>query len=428
MERPMQHSAELVEVIRRIRNRWRLRLAARGAVIVFVGTVLALLVSARGLETLRFSAPSIVGFRLLALAVFGALVYYGIKPLRRMVTDTQVALYLEEHNPSLEAAILSAVETSSSGPDASHSPRLAEKLVEQAIEQSRAVEHGMAIDRGRLRRHVASFAAFAAVAALLITLGPAYLRHGLSALLIFTSSPRAASPYSIVVTPGNKSVPRGGDQAVQAKLLGFASKDATLMLRSGSGGEFERLPLVATADPASFEGMMFHLDKATEYYVESNGVKSPVYNLSVVDLPTVAQLELEYHFPSYTNLPPRKDDNGGDVAALRGTNVQLKVTPTMKTSGGQILFRDGGAAPLTVQADGTLAGNFTLKDPGFYRIELTGPKGEKVDASPQYTIDVLERSASHRGVQQARTGYRREPGRGSVHRGQGARRLRGQGA
>src|SRR6516162_5680426 len=106
------HSVELVEVIRRIRNRWRLRLAARGAVIVFVGTVLALLVSARGLETLRFSAPSIVGFRLLALAVFGALVYYGIKPLRRMVTDTQVALYLEEHNPSLEAAILSAVETS----------------------------------------------------------------------------------------------------------------------------------------------------------------------------------------------------------------------------------------------------------------------------------------------------------------------------
>src|SRR6185436_4375155 len=139
-----------------------------------------------------------------------------------------------------------------------------------------------------------------------------------------------------------------------------------------------------------FEGMMFHLDKPTEYYVESNGVKSPVYNLTVVDLPTVAQLELEYHFPSYTNLPPRKDDNGGDVAALRGTNVQLKVTPTMKTSGGQIVFRDGGAEPLTVQADGTLAGNFTLKEPGFYRIELNGPKGEKVDASPQYTIDVLD--------------------------------------
>src|SRR5205085_8947823 len=27
---------------------------------------------------------------------------------------------------------------------------------------------------------------------------------------------------------------------------------------------------------------------------------------------------------------------------------------------------------------------------GFYRIELIGPHGEKVDASPQYTIDVLD--------------------------------------
>src|SRR6185295_12984316 len=85
------------------------------------------------------------------------------------------------------------------------------------------------------------------------------------------------------------------------------------------------------------------------------------------------------------------------------TNVQLKVTPTMKTSGGQIVFRDGGAAPLTVQADGTLAGNFTLKDPGFYKIELTGPKGEKVDASPQYTIDSLN--------DQPPTGAFNKPGR-----------------
>ena len=42
-----------------------------------------------------------------------------------------------------------------------------------------------------------------------------------------------------------------------------------------------------------------------------------------------------------------------------------------------------------MQADGTLAGNFTVDEQGFYRIELDGPQGEKVNASPQYTIDVL---------------------------------------
>jgi hypothetical protein len=45
---------------------------------------------------------------------------------------------------------------------------------------------------------------------------------------------------------------------------------------------------------------------------------------------------------------------------------------------------------LTKQADGTLTGKFTVKDEGLYRIQLTGPHGEQVDASPKYTIDVLK--------------------------------------
>src|SRR3954467_2785491 len=89
--------AELVDVIRRVRNRWRLKLALRGAVIVVAGTLVALLASASSLEALRFSPAAIIAFRILALAVFSALVVLGVVlPLRRQVNDSQVALYLEE--------------------------------------------------------------------------------------------------------------------------------------------------------------------------------------------------------------------------------------------------------------------------------------------------------------------------------------------
>src|SRR5207245_1429004 len=108
---------------------------------------------------------------------------------------------------------------------------------------------------------------------------------------------------------------------------------------------------------------------------------------TVVDLPTVRQLDLEYRFPAYTGLAPRKAE-GGDVAAIRGTEVVLHVVPTMTAPDGRILLSDGGAMPLTRQADGSLTGSFKITKQGFYRIELTGPHGEKVEASPQYTIDV----------------------------------------
>ena len=84
-------------------------------------------------------------------------------------------------------------------------------------------------DRGRHRRSSApacggsltTLGGVAAAAALLITFGPAFLRSGMSALLIISRSAEAASPYKIDVTPGNTKIPRGADQTVKAKLLGL---------------------------------------------------------------------------------------------------------------------------------------------------------------------------------------------------------------
>src|SRR5439155_21964544 len=61
-----------------------------------------------------------------------------------------------------------------------------------------------------------------------------------------------------------------------------------------------------------------------------------------------------------------------------------------KTPSGSIIFKEGSPAPLQVQGDGSLTGSFKIERPGFYRIELIGPHAEKVEASPQYTIDVLD--------------------------------------
>src|SRR6476469_1442119 len=385
----MDHRSELVDVIRRVRNRWRLKLALRGAVVVVAGTVLALLLSASGLESFRFSAPAIITFRIVTVAVFVGLLLYGLVwPMRRRVSDAPVAMYLEECDPTLEAAIISAVEATANGGSEKHSPKLVEKLVEQAIDRCNIIEANRGVERTALQRHAAALAALAAIVALALAFGPAYLRHGMSALLTFQSA-AASTPYKIDVQPGNAKVPRGADQAVRARLLGFTSSDVAVMMRNTANAAFERVPLIAGKDPGQFEGMLFHLEKQTEYYVESNGVRSEKFSLSVVELPTVQQMDLEYRFPAYTGMEPRKAD-GGDVAAIRGTDVVLHVTPTMSTPEGKILLSDGSPQPLTRNADGTLTGTFKITKQGFCRIELTGPHGEKVEASPQYTIDVLD--------------------------------------
>ena len=97
----MDRRGELLDVIRSVRNRWRQRLAVRGAVVVVAGTLLALFLSASSLQALRFSPPAIITFRFVAIGVFALLVWrFFARAMRRQVTDSQVAMW---------AAIRSAV-------------------------------------------------------------------------------------------------------------------------------------------------------------------------------------------------------------------------------------------------------------------------------------------------------------------------------
>jgi hypothetical protein len=174
----MDRRSELLDVIRDVRNRWRRRLALRGAVVVVAGTALALLLSASSLEQLRFSAAAIISFRVIAITVFAGLLYAAfVRPMRRRVSDSQVAMYLEESNPQLEAAIISAIEATREEGSSSASPRLVEKLVEQAIDQCRAIDHRQSVDHLAFKRHAMALVGVGVVASLIVAFGPAYLRQ-----------------------------------------------------------------------------------------------------------------------------------------------------------------------------------------------------------------------------------------------------------
>ena len=115
----------LLNVIRQVRQRWRVKLAIRGAVGFLAATIIALVVSAYALEALRFSAGAILAFRITLLIVAaGCAAWFMVRPLMRKVSDEQVALYLEEHEPSLEATIITAMEAERAGRSHEMSPAL----------------------------------------------------------------------------------------------------------------------------------------------------------------------------------------------------------------------------------------------------------------------------------------------------------------
>jgi hypothetical protein len=384
---------EILRVIRHVRNRWRLRVAVRGISVLVAAALGTFLVSSYGLEFYKFSPSAIVTFRIITyLVLIGFGWWLFVRPVSKRVSDEQVALYLEEHEPSLQAAVLSAVEESKKGERVArtdHSPEIVDRLIQSAMTKVRDIDMGRAVEQQQLKRTSGLLSAAALGALILFAFGPDYLRHGIVALLTPIGNVEAASPYQIEVLPGDATVARGADQTVTAHLVGFESEDVNLFMRGSSSAPFERLPLLPMDETNIFEVLLFDLQESTDYFVEAAGVQTSTFTLDVIDLPYVDRLEIEYVFPTYTSLEPRTIEHGGDIAVLSGTEVRLKAFSTMATAGGALVLDEDDKSQLVVQPDGTLTGNFIVEKDGFYRLELQAPDGQLVTASPQYTIDVL---------------------------------------
>ena len=304
-------------VIRDVRARWRRKLLVRGALQVLVGGAVMLVAAGVALEALRFTPSAILTFRIGTLAAIARRWPPGAigRPLLRQVTDEQVALYLEEHEPSLNTLLLSAMSAERGGNPQDHSPALVAQAGRgggRALPGHRrrpphraAAGQPLQPDGGRRVRAGA---------------GGVHARPGLPAPgadgdVLVGRSVEAAAPYRIALTPGSGTVPRGSDQVFTATLSGFTADDAVLLVRKGDATPFERVPMIK-GDNGTFEGMVFDVDAKLEFLAEAAGVRSATFTLDVVDLPYAQRIDLEYRFPAYTGLEPRVVEDAGDIAVL----------------------------------------------------------------------------------------------------------------
>ena len=406
---------ELMSVIRRVRARWRAKVALRGLVTLALAGFAAFAVSVWGMDYFLYSERAVQIFRWLTwAALVGLAVRLLVVPLAQRVSTQQVALYVEEHEPTLEASVLSAVEL---GPVRQGTPRdgervspeLQRRVLEEAIERCQQSGFASRIERGSLRRFSVALAGVAGAGMAAVLLSPAFLQHG--AMLLFTPWKAAAAdnPYQLRVGPGNVTVARGSDQLISAAVLGFDPDRVEVGLRpldanGDAQSEWRQWPMnrvSADADVdtdaelvigevrATHDFIALNLRADTDYYVDASGVRSPIYRIRVKDLPYVEQIDLLYQFPDYSGLSDRAMEDGGDIAVLAGTRVLFSILPIFEVPEGRLLIE--GEEPIDLSlGDGRLTAAYRISGNTYYRIELMDDEGRWHRASAEYMITALE--------------------------------------
>ncbi len=393
----IESDPRLGQALRRVRARYVFRVMVRGLAIVGAGALLGVAVSAYALDAFRYSRGAvstvIAIFYLWLVLLAGRFVIARLWRGRRQASDAAIARYIEEHEPSLDAALRSAVDAAAhpSGPE--ESMALQSRLVDDVVNRLEAIDLPRKVERAEMRQAGLALGVAAASALVFYFLAPAFIQQAFPYLFNpFARAGRAATPYAVSVTPGNHTIARGGDQEVVATLTGFEAP-AEFVSRHG-GGAWARSPMIRDdgAAAVTHRFMILSLQNETEYFVESEGTRSGVFRLSVVDRPYVKQIDLEYRLPAYTRMEPQRVEGTGDITALAGTNVHFKVAPTVAVKAARLVVQGQEKTPIPLEvAPGGLAitGQMRVSKEGFYRIEMQGADSVFVPASAEYVIEVV---------------------------------------
>jgi hypothetical protein len=376
----MSNHSELNSYIAKLQQRLRLGAWLRGAAI-FTGTALAVTVAmVLVLNQFAFPAHGVTAARWTVFVALAVAAVLGIAvPLIRATREWAVR-NAEAANPALEQRLTTFQERASKNDD----PFL-ELLAADTLARTRGAQPSSLVADHRLFALAGAGLACLAVLAWMIAAGPGYLGYG--AALLWTNG-HAAPLYTIAVTPGNVTVRRNSDQLITAHVTRLRPGKARLFARYQSSNVWEPATMQGEPDSgggATYQFVFAGLPENVEYYVTAGPLVSSRFTVRVVDLPSVKDISVTYHYPAWTGIKPATEENSGDLRAIEGTDAEIEVKMDRPLKDGQLKLDDGQVIPLTGGPDNSYKGSIHLEKDGAYHLAETD-EGQQVRLSEDYFI------------------------------------------
>jgi hypothetical protein len=296
---------EIRDKIRRIQRRRAILLNLREMCLALAG--LAAVFAVLSVAEMIFQLPPAGRIALTGVlaAAAGIFAWRFIHIHRKMDSDDRrVAHYVDEQAPQLEQRLMTSLEFAakkSTGGTAA----LVKRLWQDTLVRLQDVDLGAVSSiRG----------AWPAAAAALVLLCSLLLaarlstEFSLAARRIITpwgpSVATADLPVGLRVAPGDIKIQRGSDVLLVARTANVAPKQAAVYLQTGSQ-TWDRVAMRPEGAENTFAYFLASVQKDVIYYVDIGIKQSDRYTISVVDVPRVDRIAVDYVYPEHTGLKNR---------------------------------------------------------------------------------------------------------------------------
>ena len=325
-------------------------------------------------------------FALLSLYYFWTPLVLAFKKLsERELFET--AKFVGDKIDEIKDELLNALQLLLEKDFASYSKDLVNASFESIYERTKNIDFLAIIERGKAAQNLRVFLFAIGISILSIASFPA-LQQGLHRLINYSEDFAVPPKFNFSVFPGNKTVIKGAEVLVKITVHGDLPERVFLKIKETSDSEF-REKILTPDSLGAFNFLFKNLSSSFRYFASAEGIESERYEIKVINPPSVKSFELEIVPPSYAKEKPVFQKENGNVIALKGTKIKLKIESSKLLSGARAIFSDSSETPMNI--DGYAAAcNFTVKKETNYRISIEDSLGNLNVDPISYSVKVKE--------------------------------------
>lgn len=189
------------------------------------------------------------------------------------------------------------------------------------------------------------------------------------------------------VQPGNIQISKESGVDITVQAIGQQPTEVFLMIKEDEEAEYRKI-ILSKDSIGNYNYKIQSVVRSFNYFAFADEIKSNVYRVEVTDYPVIKTLNLKITPPSYSGIPSSEQLDNGNITALKGTQVELKITSSKELREAYIEFSDSARVPLKVN-NKSASGKFQIQRDLNYVIKIQDILSNRNEQPISYTIKTL---------------------------------------
>jgi hypothetical protein len=291
--------------------------------LLFIGLLLATYLLLNTAEYYgRFGIPvrAALFFGFIGLFLVGGYVYIlkpllGLYGLRKPISDEVAAQQIGQYFPEVGDKLLNTLQLRSLSAQQSD---LLKASIEQRSSQLLITRFSSAIQFNKNRRFLKFALVPAAVVGVILLFYPAFFTKSSTRLVQYNREFVEEAPFRFILDSKKLQAFRNEDFTLKLHLEGDAIPQTVYLVLNDTRFKLDNIGKNAYA--YTFDNVQRDLD----FTVEAAGFSSPIYNLDLLDRPSVLSFDVFLTYPTYLGKPAEQLSNVGNLLVPEGTQVRWK--------------------------------------------------------------------------------------------------------